>query len=296
VNRPKLYLLLCVIALLVELTFSIAKAPPPCVRCGQPMDPGDQKEPTEQGGRRASRELPEMCEECVEFIRRRLNATTGGNFGTSVLAVPYNPPYPIDPADPLVKLETSRGTVVIELFSKRAPISTDNFLRYARAHAYDDVIFHRIEDYLCVTGRLRGGYSGQPLVVTQQFPPIKSESRNGLQNRRGTVQLPRQDASQDTATGDFCFNYKDNYYLDWKGDSPDKAGYCVFGQVVRGFEVLDGFRGLPDPTNEQLKQWGEGYAHMKRDPVKVIRAYEVDAHTIFGTVALLQSATPGSGK
>ncbi len=292
-ERPKVYLLLCVVALFLELAYTFVKAPTSCARCHEPMDPVDQREATEVGGRKASRELPEFCESCVDFMRRRLSATAGGNLGTNLLAEHYQPPYAVDPSDPLVKLETTRGSVVIELFPRRAPISAENFLRYTRAHAYDGVVFHRIEDYLCVTGRLRGGYNNEPLVLTQQFPPIKSESGNGLQNLRGTVQLPHLDGDPDSATGDFCFNYKDNFYLDWKGPSPDQAGYCVFGQVVRGFEVLDGMRGIPDPTAEQLRQWGSGYTHMKRDPVKVLRAYEVDAHSILGTVAVLSSVTPG---
>lgn len=266
-QRPKIYLALCVIALFLELAWIVTHAPPACGRCKQALVS-------------PSPEVPELCTTCVEQIRAILAPKAPPP------SLPYLPPYPVDSKDPIVTLETTRGTVQVELFARKAPLSTENFLRYVRAHRYDEVIFHRLEDYICVTGRLRGGY-GVPLSVIPQFPPIPSESQNGLRNLRGTLQLPRLDADQNTATGDFAFNLKDNPYYDWRDSTPQGAGYAVFGQVIQGFEVLDQTRSLPLVT----RAIGPGYEHMPRDPVKVRRAYEVQPVTL-GEVAPLDTRVP----
>jgi cyclophilin family peptidyl-prolyl cis-trans isomerase len=255
--RPKIYLALCLLALVTELVAIGFLAPVTCIRCKQPLGT-------------PSTVLPELCPSCIQEIRSRL-------LGLEHRDV-YIRPYPVDPTDPFVELQTTRGTVIVELFARKAPLSSENFLHYARRHDYDQVIFHRIEEYLCISGRFRGGYGGEALTVVEQFPPIKSEASNGLKNLRGTLQLPRLDENPDTATSDYSINLVDSPYYDWKGPSPKDAGYCVFGQVVAGFEVLDGLRFLP------LTQFppGPGYEHMPRDPVTVLRAVEIDPYAVGG--------------
>jgi cyclophilin family peptidyl-prolyl cis-trans isomerase len=259
--RPRLYLLICLAALIIEATWIVGHAPPLCSRCRKPLgDPYPQ--------------LPDLCRACVDEIRVRLPQST------------YVAPYPIDTSDPVVALDTSRGQVLVELFSRQAPLSVANFLHYVHAKSYDGVIFHRVETYICVTGRFRGGYAGAPLAIILQLPPIPTEAKNGIQNKLGTIALPRQDADPNSATGDFFFNYQDNPFYDWRGSSLQETGYAVFGQVVRGYEVLEGLKYLP------VASLGAGCEKAPRDPVTIVRAYEVDPATL-GLVAALGSASHG---
>jgi cyclophilin family peptidyl-prolyl cis-trans isomerase len=261
--RPRVYLLLCLVALFLEGAWILVHRPEVCGKCKTALVP--------------SREFPaELCQPCVDQIRAVLGApapTQGGG------VVVYEPPYPIDPSDPVVTLETSRGKVQVELFAKRAPISTENFLRYARAHHYDGVIFHRIEDYLCVSGRNRGGY-GKPLVVIPQFPPIASEAGlGGLGNRLGTISLPHADGDADSATSDFFFNVKDNPFY----DRPRPNGYAVFGQVIRGFDVVHAMRFLPVVA--------QPWPRFPADPITIHRVYEEAPLAGSGAVSALESRT-----
>ncbi|HZV02620.1 MAG TPA: peptidylprolyl isomerase [Planctomycetota bacterium] len=237
-TRPKLYLLLCLVALLFEVGFMIVKVPPACARCHNPFSSG-----AGDGGLERSKDLPEFCQPCVEAIRGLLGADTTPH-------VAYDPPYPIDATDPIVVLDTSRGVVVVELFRARAPKSVANFLTYAHTGSYDGVIFHRIEYYLANTGRHRADLS----IITQ-LAPIPSESHNGLQNLRGTLSLPRQNDDQNSATSDFFFNLQDNPTYDWHGDSAKLAGYCVFGQVIAGYDVVDGTKRLPVVEKAPYPGW-----------------------------------------
>ena len=131
-----------------------------------------------------------------------------------------------------VKLTTSHGPIVIELDQAKAPISSENFLKYVDAGHYDGTIFHRVIDGFMVQG---GGFS-KDMRQKPVNAPIKNESTNGLKNVNYTVAMARTNV-RDSATSQFFINVKDNDFLDFAGDA--NPGYAVFGKVVEGKEVVD---------------------------------------------------------
>jgi cyclophilin family peptidyl-prolyl cis-trans isomerase len=134
--------------------------------------------------------------------------------------------------NPVVVMETSLGTVKIELYPDKAPITVKNFLGYVDDKFYDGTIFHRVISDFMVQG---GGFEpGMKEKKTKEA--IKNEAGNGLSNERGTIAMARTD-DPDSATAQFYINVKDNSKgLDKKSGS---AGYCVFGKVVDGMDVVD---------------------------------------------------------
>jgi cyclophilin family peptidyl-prolyl cis-trans isomerase len=135
--------------------------------------------------------------------------------------------------NPVVVMETSKGTVKIELFQDKAPITVKNFLEYVDDKHYDGLIFHRVIPTFMVQG---GGFEpGMKEKKTRD--PIKNESDNGLSNERGTIAMARTN-KPDSATSQFYINVKDNPDLD-KAKARDKVGYCVFGKVIEGMDVID---------------------------------------------------------
>ena len=138
-----------------------------------------------------------------------------------------------------VTLDTSEGTVVLELDREKAPKTVDNFLAYVRAQHYDGVIFHRvIENFMVQTGGYKADLSEKPTK-----PPIALESRNGLSNVRGSVAMARTNVAN-SATSQFFINVADNVALD-QANARDGEGYAVFGKVVQGLEVVDKIRLAP---------------------------------------------------
>jgi len=132
----------------------------------------------------------------------------------------------------MVKLETSKGDIVIELDKKAAPITVENFLRYVKEGFYDGTIFHRVIANFMVQG---GGFTAD-MVQKKPHQPIVNEAKNGLKNDRGTVAMARTN-NPDSATSQFFINHKDNIFLNYAGKS--KPGYTVFGKVVEGMDVVD---------------------------------------------------------
>lgn len=136
-------------------------------------------------------------------------------------------------ANPVVVMETSKGTVKIELFEEKAPITVKNFLQYVNDKHYDGLTFHRvISDFMVQGGGMEPG--GKEKKTRE---PIKNESANGLSNQRGTVAMARTNVA-DSATSQFYINVKDNTFLD-KAKARDGVGYCVFGRVIEGMDVVD---------------------------------------------------------
>ena len=134
-------------------------------------------------------------------------------------------------ANPTVVMETSAGTVKIELFEDKAPVTVKNFLSYVEDKHYDNVIFHRvIEDFM-----IQGGGFEPGMKEKKTKDGIKNESANGLSNEKYTLAMART-SDPDSATAQFFINVKDNKFLD---GSPTKAGYAVFGQVIEGLDVVD---------------------------------------------------------
>ena len=136
-------------------------------------------------------------------------------------------------ANPVVVMETNMGTIVIELYEDKAPITVKNFLQYVDDKHYDGTIFHRVIDGFMIQG---GGYE-PGLKERKTRPPIKNESNNGLSNLRGTIAMART-SEPDSATAQFFINVKDNTFLD-RANARDKVGYCVFGRVIEGMDVVD---------------------------------------------------------
>ncbi len=136
-------------------------------------------------------------------------------------------------ANPVVVMETSHGTIKIELFEEKAPITVKNFLTYVADKHYDGLTFHRvISDFMIQGGGMEPG--GKEKKTRE---PIKNEAANGLSNQRGTVAMARTNVA-DSATSQFYINVKDNTFLD-KAKARDGVGYCVFGRVIEGMDVVD---------------------------------------------------------
>jgi peptidyl-prolyl cis-trans isomerase B (cyclophilin B) len=138
-----------------------------------------------------------------------------------------------------VRLDTTRGAIVLEIDEENAPATAANFLQYVRDGHYDDTMFHRVIDGFMIQG---GGMSpGMKQKPTRA--PIANEAGNGLKNRKYTVAMART-GEPHSATAQFFINVADNDFLDHKGPSPQGWGYCVFGKVVEGSEVVDAIKGV----------------------------------------------------
>ncbi len=135
--------------------------------------------------------------------------------------------------NPTVVVETSLGTFEAELFADKAPDTVKNILAYVDDKFYDGLIFHRVMSDFMIQG---GGFEpGMKQKKTKD--PIKNESDNGLSNVKGTLAMARTPAA-DSATSQFFVNVEDNDMLD-RAKAKDKVGYCVFGKVTSGMEVVD---------------------------------------------------------
>jgi peptidyl-prolyl cis-trans isomerase B (cyclophilin B) len=133
-----------------------------------------------------------------------------------------------------VEMETSAGTMRIELDDERAPLSARNFLDYVRKGHYDGTVFHRVIKGFMLQG---GGFEvGMKQKPTQA--PIKNEANNGLKNKRYTLAMARTNDPH-SATAQFFINTVDNAFLDFKAENASGWGYAVFGKVVGGTEVVD---------------------------------------------------------
>lgn len=137
-------------------------------------------------------------------------------------------------ANPQLVMETSMGTIEIELFAKEAPISTENFLKYVDEKFYDGTIFHRVISTFMIQG---GGFTAD-MKKKDTHPPIKNEATNGLKNDRGTLAMARTGVV-DSATSQFFINVVDNKFLNHKSKNPSGFGYAVFGKVTKGMDVVD---------------------------------------------------------
>lgn len=140
----------------------------------------------------------------------------------------------------MIKLHTNFGVIALELDTDKAPETVKNFIDYVQAGHYDNTIFHRVIDGFMIQG---GGF--EPSM--KQKPtraPIKNEADNGLKNARHTIAMARTNDPH-SATAQFFINVKDNGFLDYTAPTPSGWGYCVFGKVVEGGEVVDKIKGVP---------------------------------------------------
>ena len=131
-----------------------------------------------------------------------------------------------------MKIKTNLGSFSLELDEENAPVSSKNFKDYVEKSFFNMTIFHRVIDGFMIQG---GGFT---LDMTQKetHPSIKNEASNGLKNEKYTVAMART-SDPDSATSQFFINTSDNSFLDYPGQ--DGAGYCVFGKITEGFDVID---------------------------------------------------------
>jgi peptidyl-prolyl cis-trans isomerase B (cyclophilin B) len=133
-----------------------------------------------------------------------------------------------------VQMETSAGTMRIELDDERAPLSSANFLAYVANGHYDGTVFHRvIKGFMLQGGGFEPGMKQKPTAA-----PIRNEANNGLKNKRYTLAMART-SDPHSATAQFFVNTVDNEFLDFRGESAQGWGYAVFGRVVDGTDVVD---------------------------------------------------------
>jgi len=145
--------------------------------------------------------------------------------------------------NPKVEMVTNKGNVTIELFEDKSPNTVKNFLDYVDAKHYDGTIFHRVMNGFMIQG---GGFKPGMDGELPGNAPIKNESINGLKNERGTLAMART-PNPHSATAQFFINVNDNKALD-RANSDDKFGYCVFGQVINGMDVVDKIRRVSTTT------------------------------------------------
>ena len=134
----------------------------------------------------------------------------------------------------MIRMQTNHGAIVIELDAQKAPKTVANFIAYAKAGFYDGTIFHRVIDGFMIQG---GGFGpGMKQKPTQA--PIENEAVNGLRNNRGTIAMARTNDPH-SASSQFFINLVDSDFLNFTAPTPRGWGYCVFGRVVEGMDVVD---------------------------------------------------------
>jgi len=160
-------------------------------------------------------------------------------------------------AGPRVLMQTSEGDITIELNEEKAPDTVKNFLAYVDEGFYDGTVFHRvIKDFMIQGGGFTQDYSRKPTHA-----PVHNEADNGLKNNRGTIAMARTN-NPNSATSQFFINHKDNEFLNYRSPDVRGWGYCVFGEVVDGMDVVD--RIAAKPTGIQ-----KGMRDVPKEPVTI---------------------------
>lgn len=159
-----------------------------------------------------------------------------------------------------VKLTTSHGTITITLYADKAPGTVENFLGHVRNNHYDGAIFHRvIKDFMIQTGGMDANMRNKP-----PGDPILNEASNGLSNLTGRVSMARTPDPHSAST-QFFINTRDNLFLDFKSETPDGWGYCVFGEVSEGMDVVREIEASPTTRHG-------GHADVPVEPIVIERA------------------------
>lgn len=140
----------------------------------------------------------------------------------------------------MVLIKTSKGDIKVELFDKQAPETVKSFLQYVDAKFYSGTIFHRVIASFMIQG---GGFT-RDYKQKATKAPVKNEAGNGEKNVRGTLAMARTSVVN-SATSQFFINVVDNAFLDHQNESPQGFGYCVFGKVVEGMDVVDKIKSVP---------------------------------------------------
>lgn len=162
----------------------------------------------------------------------------------------------------LVKMETNKGDIVLELFPDKAPKTVANFLQYVKSGGYDGTIFHRVINGFMIQG---GGF--EPDMRSRPTKaPIRNEADNGLKNVRYSIAMARTNDPH-SASNQFFINVANNDSLDHRSTSMQGWGYAVFGKVVDGMDVVDKIKAVP-VTNRGMHE------NVPREPVIIKKAYE----------------------
>lgn len=140
----------------------------------------------------------------------------------------------------MVTLHTNFGDITLELYADKAPKTVENFISYAKAGHYDGTLFHRVIDgFMIQGGGFASGMKEKPTNAT-----IENEANNGLANEIGTLAMART-MEPHSASSQFFINVNDNDFLNFKSETPQGWGYCVFAKVTEGMDVVNKIKGVP---------------------------------------------------
>lgn len=149
-------------------------------------------------------------------------------------------------ANPIIKMETNKGTITIELNSEKAPISSKNMVNYVKDGFYNGLIFHRVIPNFMV----QGGGMNPDMSEKATKAQIQNEANNGLKNDRGTLAMARTNVPH-SASSQFFINLKDNGFLNHSTETPQGWGYAVFGKVIEGMNIVDEIAKVKTGNNGQ---------------------------------------------
>ncbi|MBS3819147.1 peptidyl-prolyl cis-trans isomerase [bacterium] len=166
--------------------------------------------------------------------------------------------------NPKVLMKTSKGNITIELYPDKAPKTVENFLSYVDDRFYDGTIFHRVIKGFMIQG---GGFTAD-FTKKSTKAPIENEADNGLKNKKGTIAMART-MEINSATSQFFINLVDNPSLNYKDDSPRGYGYCVFGKVTDGMDVVEAIGNVETTTKN-------GQKNVPKETIKIISVRRKD--------------------
>lgn len=151
-----------------------------------------------------------------------------------------------------VKLITNKGTIELELYADKAPITVENFIKYANDGFFNGTVFHRVINNFMIQG---GGFTIEGDHKTDTYEQIQNEADNMLSNEVGTIAMARTN-NPHSATSQFFINVKDNSFLDHQ-DKKRGWGYCVFGKVTKGMDIVDAIKVVPTHVNPKtgMQDW-----------------------------------------
>ncbi len=162
-------------------------------------------------------------------------------------------------ANPQISIETNRGEFIVELYPEKAPKTVANFLQYVNSGFYKDTIFHRVISRFMIQG---GGFTAD-MSEKQTRAPITNEANNGLLNEIGTLAMART-GDPDSATAQFFINLENNQFLNYQSPSPELIGYCVFGRVLKGMDVVREIASTPTGN-------AGPYSDVPKSPIKIMQ-------------------------
>lgn len=155
---------------------------------------------------------------------------------------------------------TNFGPITLELDAEKAPKTVENFLEYVNQGFYENTVFHRVIDGFMIQG---GGFESQMVQKNPSFDPIRNEAKTGLKNEVGTIAMARTSAPH-SASSQFFINVKNNPFLDFKNETVEGWGYCAFGRVIEGMDIVQKIAKVP--TTRQA-----GHDDVPVDDVKIER-------------------------